>query len=154
MAHVLLVMAADHQSQRAAAEAVALARTHGAALTVAVVIDPTVMDRVSHNLDEIGLAGEKIGDGVRDVLLREYRSRAATAVAAATELARQAGISVTGIVEEGDPTEIGTRLARTLPATAVLLVAERRSWLGRLLSGSAIGMPDLPGCEVRVIEED
>ena len=154
MAHVLLVMAADHQSQRAATEAVALARSLNAPLTVAVVIDPTVMDRVSHNLDETGLAGEKIGDSVREVLLREYRARASMAVQVATDLACAEGITATGIVEEGDPTEIGTRLARTLPATSVLLVAERRSWLSRLLSGSAIGMPDLPGCEVRVIEED
>lgn len=154
MAHVLLLMAADHQSQRAPVEAVNLARTKGAALTVAVVVDPNVMDRVAHNLDEIGLAGEKVGDGIRDVLLREYRARADAAVAAATELGRKEGIAVTGIIEEGDPAVIGTRLARTLPATAVLLVAERRSWLNRLLSGSAVSMPDLPGCEVRVIEED
>jgi nucleotide-binding universal stress UspA family protein len=147
-------MAADHQSQRAPAEAIELARAQGAALTVAVVIDPTVMNRVTHKLDEIGLAGEKVGDGVRHVLLHEYRARADSAVAVATELARKAGVAVHGIVEEGDPTEVGVRLARTLPATAVLLVAERRSWLNRLLSGSAVGMPDLPGCEVRVIEED
>lgn len=154
MAHVLLVMAADHQSQRAATEAVALARSQNAALTVAVIIDPTVMERVSHNLDETGLAGEKIGDGVREVLLREYRARASMAVEAATDLACAQGVTVKGIVEEGDPTEIGTHLARSLSATAVVLVAERRSWLSRLLSDSAIHMPDLPGCEVRVIEED
>jgi nucleotide-binding universal stress UspA family protein len=154
MGHILLVMAADHQSQRAAPEAIALARQQGAALTVAVVIDQTVMNRVAHNLDETGLAGEKIGDGVRECLLREYRARADAVVAAAVELGRNAGVTVNGVIEEGDPTEIGTRLACTLPATAVVLVAERRSWLSRLLSGSAVRMPELPGCEVLVIEED
>lgn len=154
MAHVLLLMAADHQSQRAPSEAIHVARAQGASLTVAVAIDPTVMERVAHKLDEIGFSGEKVGDGVRTVLLREYRARAEAAVAAVTELGRKEGVAVHGIIEEGDPTEVGTRLARTLPATTVLLVAERRSWLNRLLSGSAVGMPDLPGCEVRVIEED
>lgn len=154
MAHVLLVMAADHQAQRAPEEAIKLAREHGAALTVAVVINPTMIDRVSHNLDETGLAGEKVGDSIREVLLREYRTRADAAVAAATQLGQAQGIAVNGVIEEGDPTEIGTRLARALGARFIMLVAERRSWLGRLLSGSSVHMPDLPGCEVRVIEED
>jgi nucleotide-binding universal stress UspA family protein len=98
--------------------------------------------------------GEKIGEGVRATLLREYRTRAETAEAEITARAQRAGLVADGGVEEGDPTEIGPRLARSLHATTVVLVAERRSWLSRLLSGNPVRMPDLPGCEVRVVEED
>jgi hypothetical protein len=75
----------------------------------------------------------------------------------AREIARQAeaaGVRADSKFEEGDPSEICRRLIPSNDVTLAILVAERRSWLARLLARNILQVPALAGCEVRVIEED
>jgi nucleotide-binding universal stress UspA family protein len=98
--------------------------------------------------------GEKVSDQVQETLLREYRTRAEEM---AHEIARQAeaaGVSADSKFEEGDPSEICRRLIPSHEITLAVLVAEKRSWLARLLARNSLQVPTLAGCEVRVIEED
>ena len=154
MSNVLLLIPVDRRAERATAEALAQARALGGRLIVTVVIDPELMDRVSTRLDEVGLMGERVGEGVRSALEREYQTRAAEIIAQVRRAAEPLAVAVDSAVEKGDPTEICTRVARAHQVALALLVAERRSWLTRLLSGGAARVPDLPGCEMRVVEED
>lgn len=112
-----------------------------------------LLDRLSTRLDEGGLMGEKVSDSVRHTLAREYRARAESLVDGIAKQAQSEGVSAQPLIEEGDPSEICSRLVRQHDIALAILVAERRSWLTRLLSGSAAPGPGLPGCEVRIMEE-
>src|SRR5206468_9633166 len=103
----------------------------------------------------VGFMGEQLGDQVRGAIIQEDRARAAAFLQALAERAKKDGVTVTPIIEEGDTGEICSRVIRTHQISTAVLVAEKRSWLTRFLSGSAaVKLPALLGCEVRVIEED
>ncbi|OFV90184.1 MAG: hypothetical protein A3J75_00495 [Acidobacteria bacterium RBG_16_68_9] len=150
---MLLLTPPNRDPQAAAREAIAMAKSRGGELVIAVVLDPEVIERLSTRLDEVGLMGERVSDTVRNTLAREYRSRADTLAAHIVEEAQREGVLSEVVIEEGDPSAICSRLVRKHQITLAILVAERRSWLTRLLSGSAARVPELPGCEIRVMAE-
>ena len=152
MANVLLLTPPNREPQAAARDAIAAARSQAGRLVVAVVLDPEVVERLSTRLEEVGLMGERVSDTVRDTLLREYRARAETLAQEIAEQAHREGVLTESVIAEGDPSETCSRLVRQHDVALAILVAERRSWLTRLLSGSAARVPELPGCEVRVME--
>ena len=154
MNDVLLLMPSNRESPNAAREAIALAKARGARLAVVAVLDPELLDRVSTTLSDVGFMGEKVGDQVRETLWREYRSRAEHLARGVAEQAQREGVTAEAHVEEGDPSEICSRVVPQLHIGVAVLAAERRSWLTRLLSRTALRLPALAGCEVRVIEEE
>jgi nucleotide-binding universal stress UspA family protein len=123
-------------------------------LIVAATLDPERVDRVSRRLMDSAFLGDKISDDVGETLERQCCHQAETLAAGVVAQAQQDGISAEGRVEVGNPTEICTRIARLEDIALVLVAAERQSWLTRLVSGGAVRLPELPQCEVRVIEED
>ena len=99
--------------------------------------------------------GEQVGTDVGDTIVREYRTRAQTFLQAVVERAKEKGVDVTPLVEQGDADEICRRVIRTHAIATAVLVAEKRSWLTRFLAHAAtVKLPKLCGCEVRVMEED
>jgi nucleotide-binding universal stress UspA family protein len=154
MKNVLLMIPPNSESKSAVQEAIAAAKQRGGRLLVVVALDPDVLDGVCATLSNVGFMGEKVSDQVQETLLREYRTRAEEM---AHEIARQAeaaGVSADSKFEEGDPSEICRRLIPSHEITLAVLVAEKRSWLARLLARNSLQVPTLAGCEVRVIEED
>jgi nucleotide-binding universal stress UspA family protein len=154
MANVLLLMPPDRDAPRAIAEAIALAQARGGRLVVVAALDPDTVERVSEALSEEAFVGEKVSEKLTETLHREYRARAEQCVAAIVQQARAAGVEAAGFVEDGDPSELCGRLVREHAATIAVLVPERRSWLTRLLARGAVRLPALPGCEVRVVDEE
>jgi nucleotide-binding universal stress UspA family protein len=152
--NVLLLVPADREPQAAAAEAIAAAKQRGGRLIAVIALDPELVERVSATLSNFGFMGEKVSDEVGDTLLREYRTRAEAAGQAIVAQAKAAGVEVEARYEEGDPGEICRRLIPALDVGLAVLLAERRSWLARLLAREPLRIPALAGCQVRVVEED
>jgi len=153
MGNVLLLLP-NRESPRAVREAITAAKTRASGLLIAVVLDPESNERVSAAVTEMGFMGEKVGDTVRETLARAWRTQAEELVRQLTEHARAQGVAAEVFVEQGDPSEICQRLVATRGVDVAILVAERRSWLTRLLAREALHLPHLSGCEVRVIEEE
>jgi nucleotide-binding universal stress UspA family protein len=152
--NVLLFITTQREPQRAGREAIAAAKARAGELLVVAVLDPHVVDRITEALTENAFIGEKVTADVSVTVAREYRNQAEASVAAIVEQAEHEGVRAQGFVEEGDPTEICSRLARAHDVGIAFLVTERRSWLARLLSGSAVRTPELPGCEVRLLDDE
>ena len=153
-ANVLLLVPPNREPQTAVREAIALAKSRGGTLFVVAAVDADVMQRISDRLSDVGFIGEKVSDQVYETLSREYHERAAELVRSIAEQAGEAGVAAQPLVEEGDPSEVCNRLVRVHDIGLALLVAERRSWLTRLLSRGAIRLPAVASCEVRILEED
>ena len=111
--------------------------------------------RVTSALSDVGFVGEHVGNQVLETIRHEYRTRSEALLRSVAEQAKQEGVAVTPMIEEGDTGEICARLIRTHQIGTAVLVAERQSWLTRFLSRSAaVKLPALSGCDVRVMEED
>lgn len=151
---LLFITSTQREPQRAVREAVAAAKAREGRLLVVAVLDPEVVNRISETLAEDAFVGEKLTAEVSLTVARGYRNQAEASVAAIVEQAEREGVSARGFVEEGDPREICSRLARAHDIGLAILVTERRSWLTRLLSGSAVRAPELPGCEVRLVDDE
>ena len=68
---------------------------------------------------------------------------------------RARGIECRTLMETGDPGAVCRHLVDTESVTAAVLVAEKRSWLGRALGlGQALRPAALGSCEVIVVNED
>lgn len=155
MANVLLIVPADTDCRTALREAIEATKGKpDRRLFIVVVLDPQLCERVSESLSETGFVGERVSDNVCATLMRDYEQRCRALAEELTAAARKEQVDAAGIVERGEPSEICGRLVRAHRIDTALLVAERRSWLARLLSGGPLRMPALPGCEVRVVEED
>ncbi len=154
MGNVLLLLPPARDSPTAMREAVKLSQARGTGLLIAVILDPETTERLSATLAEMGFMGEKVSDGVRATLIRAYRTQAEELVQQLVQQARAQGVTAESLVEEGDPSEICQRLIATRDVEVAILVVEHRSWLTRLLAREALRLPQLSGCEVRVIEED
>jgi nucleotide-binding universal stress UspA family protein len=154
MPNVMLVIPPGVVPQRARDQAIEAARALGGGVVALVVLDPAETARVAASLDS-AFMGDQVSDRVVEVLTREARSRAEELLAALREPVVSAGLSFVGRVEEGDIGEVCAHAVRTHDVAVAIVVAERRSWLSRLLSGAAdVRLPALPGCELRVLEED
>jgi nucleotide-binding universal stress UspA family protein len=155
MHNVLLVIPASEEPQRASAAAIELARQRGGTLVALVVVDPKVPSHAASTLTDLGFMGEEVSEQVSETIVREYHTHADALLHTLAERAKKEGVAVTPIFEEGDIGEICRRVIRTHHIGIAVLVAEKRSWLTRFLSRSAaVQLPTLPGCEVRVMEED
>jgi nucleotide-binding universal stress UspA family protein len=152
--NVLLLVPADRDPQTAAAEAIAAAKQRGGRLIAVVAVDPDLVERVEATLSNFGFMGEKVSDEVGETLLREIRARAEATGAEIVAQAKAAGVEAEARYEDGDPGEICQRLIPALGVGFAVLLAERRSWLARLLARDAVRIPALAGCQVRVIEDD
>jgi nucleotide-binding universal stress UspA family protein len=153
--NVLIVIPADKEPQQAVRAAIDLAHERRSTLVALVVLDPDVPGHIASTLSEVGFMGEEVGTQVGDAIVREYRTRAQTFLQAVVERAKEKGVAVTPLVEQGDPGEICSRVIRTHAIATAILVAEKRSWLTRFLAHAAtVKLPKLFGCEVRVMEED
>jgi nucleotide-binding universal stress UspA family protein len=154
MKNVLLVAAGAAQVSRAVAYALSRAQKSGGSLFAVVVLDPETTERVASTLANIGWVGEKVSEGVVDTLTKEQRAQAETLLQQIGEQAKKEGVAFTPMIEEGDPSEVCSRIIRQHQVGSAVLVAERRSWLTRFLSRSSVlKLPTLAGCEVKVMEE-
>jgi hypothetical protein len=152
--NVLLLVPADREPRAAVGAAIGAAKERQGRLIAVVLLDPELVERVSATLSNFGFVGEKVSDEVGDTLLREYRHRAAALGAEVVEQARRQGVEAEARFEEGDPGEVCRRLIPGLDIGLAVLLAERRSWLARLLARDPVRIPALAGCEVRVVEEE
>jgi nucleotide-binding universal stress UspA family protein len=153
--NVLLVIPAGKEPWRAIARAIDLCRRRNAGLVALVVIDPNLPSFAASSLTDVGFMGEEVGDQVGEAIVREYRACAEALLHVLTEHAKKESVVVTPIVEQGDSGEICRRVIRTHQVGTAVLVAERRSWLMRLLAHSAaVPLPAFADCEVHVMEEE
>ena len=154
MANVLLLLPLDANARTASREAIAAAKERSGRLIIAVVLQPELVEKVSSALTDNAFMGEKLSDRLAETLLRDHRTRAEALAAEIAAEARVEGVETEQVFEEGDPAEICRRLVPLHSIGLAVLVAERRSWLTRLLSRHPLELPTLAGCEARVFEED
>ena len=154
MQNVLIVIPAEKEPQRAMQAAIELARQRQGELVALVVLDPAISSRVVSRLTEVGFMSDEVGSQVSDAIVREERGCAEALLQGLAERAKKEGVVVTPIIEQGDTGEICGRVIRTHGIGTAVLVAEKRPWLTRFLSHTAAVNLTLPGCEVRVMEED
>ena len=155
MNNVLVVIPADKEPQQAVRAAIDLAKDRAGALIALVVLDPELPARIASTFTDVGFMGEEVGTHVSDTIVHEYRARAQTFLQAVSERAKEKGVTVTPIVEQGDTGEVCSRIIRTHHVGIAVLVSEKRSWLTRFLAhGAAVKLPKLFGCEVRVMDEE
>lgn len=151
--NVLLFFPSHVEPHASASAAVSATHARGGRLIVVATLDPERVDRVSRKLIDGAFLGDKVSDDLGATLERESRHQAETLAASVVAQAQREGVDAEARVERGDPTEICARIARAEGVELVFVAAERQSWLTRLLSGGAVRLPELPECEVRVIEE-
>jgi nucleotide-binding universal stress UspA family protein len=155
MSNVLLLLPPDRQVSRAIETALDLAAQRGAGLIAALVIDADAAHRLSNHMIDEGLVAEKVTDQVAAALAREYRIRGEALLNEICEQTRARGIPCRTLMETGDPGEVCRRLVDTADVSTAILVAEKRSWIGRALSlGQPLRPVALGGCEVLVVNED
>jgi len=155
MSNVLVLVPPDRQVTRAIAAALDLASERRAGLMAAVVIDVDASDRLSDRMTDVGFLGEKMTGQVSETLAREHRVRGEALLAEIAEQARARGIECRTSIEAGDPGEVCRHLIATADVVAAIIVAEKRSWIARILTGGQpLQPPALGGCEVTVVEED
>ena len=153
MTNVLLIMSPLADAPNAVAYALRRAKETGAGLVAVAVLDPDLTRRLSTTLTNVGFVGEKVSEDVARALAREQRTHAESLLRQIAQQAESAGVEFTPLLEEGDPVEWWGRVASQHDVHAVVLVAEKRSWLTRLLSGAAtLKLPTLAGCEVKIME--
>jgi len=153
MPNVLLMVPPGSQPARGPAVAIEAARKLGGELIVLTVLDPSEVARIAASLDS-AFIGDRVSDRVTEVLAREQRAQAESLLSQIAEQARQAGVPCRTLVEEGEGSDVCARVARNWDVAAAFLVAERKSWLTRLLArASGVRVPALPGCEVTVLED-
>ncbi len=88
------------------------------------------------------------------MLAREQHTRAEEMLAEIGARARAAGVEFMPLIETGDASEVCAAVIRRHQVQCAVLVAEKRSWLTKLLSRSqAVHVPALAGCEIKVVEE-
>lgn len=154
MKNVLLVTSPIADGPNATAYAVRRAKELGGSLLALAVLDPEMTARITATLANVGFVGEKVSESVGSALAREQRAQAETLLKQICERAAQEGVPCRALIEEGDAGEICSRIIRAEAIGAAVLVAERRSWLTRLLSRSAaVKLPALEGCEVKVMDD-
>ncbi len=154
MKNVLLVTSPVTEAPNAVAYALRRVKELGGGLLALAVLDPDLAQRVAATLDNVGFVGERVSDNVVDALAREQRGHAEALLSQIAEQAKAEGIAVTALIETGDPSEVCRRIIETHNVQCAVLVAERSSWLTRLLSRAAtVKLPALAGCEVKVMED-
>lgn len=154
MKNVLLVVPPAADAPNAVAYALRRAKEIGGGLVGVAVLDPDLTQRVATTLANVGFVGEKVSENVVDALAREQHAHAQALLNQIAEQAKKEGVTFTPVVEDGDPSEVCGRIVETHNVQSVVLVAEKRSWLTRLLSRSvAMKLPALAGCEVKVMED-
>jgi hypothetical protein len=152
MKTVLLVTSPTIDAPNAVAYALRRAKEAGAALLAVIVLDADLTQRVAARLTNEGFVGEKVSDSVAEILAREQRARAEARVTEIAGQARREGVPFDSLIESGDASDVCARLIAARSVGLAVLVAEKQSWLTRLLSRSvAVRLPTLAGCEVRVM---
>jgi nucleotide-binding universal stress UspA family protein len=154
MTNVLLVIPPGTRPRRSLAYALERARRDGAGLVALVTLDPYETERLASRLDA-AFMGERVSDRVLEILAREQHTRAEELLEEIGAQAKEAGIAFVPLVDSGDTSEVCRRVIRHNSVSCAVLVAEKRSWLTKLLSRSAaVHIPALEGCEIQVVEED
>ena len=154
MKNVLLVTSPVADAPNAVAYALRRAKETGGRLVALTVLDPARAQRVAKTLDTVGLVGARVSDSVVDALAREQRAHAETLLNQIAEHAKREGVAFTALIEAGDPSDICRHIIETHDVQCAVLVAEKRSWLTRLLSrAAAVRLPAGAGCEVKVMED-
>jgi len=153
MKNVLLVIPPGVRPRIGLRHALDRAAVAGSKLVALVILDPSETVRIAARLDDAFL-GERVGDRVIKALEREQYVRAEDLLTDITTEAANAGTEVVHLIETGDTTEVCERVIRQHDIGYAVLVAERRSWLTRLLSRApAVNIPAFEGCEIKVVEE-
>ena len=155
LGNVLILIPPGKEPQQAIRAAIDLAKQRAGKLVALVVLDQELAARVSTRFSESGFMSEHVEHQVSETIMREYRTQAEALLRTIAEHATKEGVAVTPILEEGDTEDVCGRVIRSHQIGTAVLVAEKRTWLTRLLSRSgAVNLPALAGCEVRVMEED
>jgi len=155
MTNVLLVLSPASDAPRAVSDAVQHARDAGGRLIVLTVVNPALTARVGAALTDVGFVGEQVSDDVMHTLAREQQAHAEALLHRIGEQAKRAGVPFTPLIETGDPSEVCARVIAEHHVRHAVLVAEKRSWLTRILARSAtVRLPAVAGCEVEVVEEE
>lgn len=153
MHNVLLVIPAGVRPRIGLKLALERARAGAGRLVALAILDPSETARIAARLDSAFL-GERVGDRVIEALGREQRVRAEDLLAEIGADAADAGIEFVGLIESGDTGDVCARVIREHQVGFAVLLAEKRSWLTRLLSrSSTVNIPAFEGCEVKVVEE-
>lgn len=154
MKNVLLVIPPGVKPRAGFHQALQQAAELGTKLVALVILDPNEMARIASRLDS-AFMGERIGDSVMQALQREQRVRAEDLLSDIATCARKWGVEVVPLVESGETAEVCERVIRRHDVGYAVLLAERRSWLTRLLSRSSdVQIPAFEGCEIKVVEEE
>ncbi len=153
MKNVLLVIPPGVKPSAGFHQALQQAANLGTKMIALVILDPNEMSRIANRLDS-AFMGERVGDSVTQALAREQQVRAEDLLDDIAHCARKWGVEVVPLVESGDTTEVCERVIRQHEVGHAVLIAERRSWLTRLLSRSSqVQIPAFEGCEITVVEE-
>ncbi len=154
MKNVLLVIPPGVKPHAGFHHALHRAAELGTKIIALVILDPNEMARIASRLDS-AFMGERVGDSVIEALSREQRVRAEDLLNDITACAKKWGVEVIPLVESGDTPEVCARVIRQHDVDYAVLLAERRSWLTRLLSRSSeVKIPAFEGCEFKVVEEE
>lgn len=154
MKNVLLVVTPGYEAPKAVAYAMGRARELGGSLVALSVLDPDAHKQISSTLSNVGFVGGRVREDLVEALEREQRSFAEAQLQQVAEEAQRQGIDCAVLIEEGDPSEVCSRVVRERAIGLAVLVAERRSWVTRFLSRSApVRLPTFAGCEIKVMED-
>ena len=153
MKNVLLVIPPGVRPRVGLQFALERAAASSARLVALAILDPSETVRIASRLDSAFL-GERVGDRVIKALEREQLVRAEDLLAEIAASARESGVEIVPLIESGDTGEVCERIIRQHDIGYAVLLAERRSWLTRLLSrSSTVNIPAFDGCEIKVVEE-
>ena len=154
MSNVLIVLSPTTDAPAAVAYALRRAKELRGELVGLVTLRPDAAQRIATTLADKAFIGEKVSEDVIDALEREQHTQAESCLGRIAIQAHHEGIPFTPLIEAGEPSEVCGRVAAAHDVQLAVLVAEKRSWLTRLLSpSSAVKLPALFGCEVKVMDD-
>jgi nucleotide-binding universal stress UspA family protein len=152
MSNVLLVIPPGVRPRAALDHA--LREAAGGTLIGLVLLDLAENARIAASLDS-AFMGERVSDRVVEVLALEQRSQADALLAEIASQAQARGVRFVPLIEAGNADEVCARVIATHQVTSAVLVAEKRSWLSRILARSpAVKLPAMANCALTVMEEE
>ena len=154
MKNLVLVLSTTRQSTKTEEEALERAKSEGAQLTLAFILDSRMPESIFEKMTDVGFTGERTSQQLQTSILDEYRRRGALKLDEIKDAAASMGVACNLVVREGAFAIECLSLVNEMNADLVILTRKKRSSLSRFIFGSAI--EDIQGmleCECLIVDE-
>jgi len=154
MKKVLLAMSTSGYSPEAAEYAIQAARQQKAHLICTYIIDAEIPDAVSSWLIYIGFMGDEPSKEYRNIIQKEYKTRARETLAEVRQLAGKHNLYMESFILQGQLVAEILKLAKEIKASLIVINKPNLANFSRFLNGTNLNeLKKKAPCEVKIIGE-